>query len=206
MKRETIGVHALVSTTLTSFGAHVLAEYLDAEMERATGLAIPKRDGPRVQTTREVEMPLWELLKIFGRTMVSSARLPFEELEFLRHDSKDETECRIAKQSRIDVLADLLELAKAIGIGDPFKAPEIITVLARQYAAHVPPRVPSRPGYWWIDGDVVMVTEKDGKLSARVDGRRRPVSDDQPWQGPAILDARVRQAGSETDDDQDIPF
>ena len=206
MKRETIGVHTLVSTTLTSFGAHVLAEYLDAEMERATGQAIPKRDGPRVLTTREVEMPLWELLKVFGRTLVSSARLPFEEIEFLRSSSKEEATFRVAENSRTEALAALAELAKANGIGDPYKAPEIIVMLARQFAAHVPPRVPSRPGYWWIAGDVVLVTEKDGELFARINGRRRSVSDDQPWQGPAILDARVRQARSATDDDQDIPF
>lgn len=202
MKRETIGIHTLVEAKLTSFGAHVLAEYLDAETERATGQPNPKRDTQRVPTQRDVEMPLWELLKVFGPHMVSSARLPFEDLGFFRPESKEETTCRVAEHSRTQALDDLRELAKAIGIGDAYKSPEIIAMLARQFANHVQPRVPSGPGYWWIRGEVVKVTEKDGALSARINGRRRSVSDEQPWQGPAIIDARVRRVT----DDQDIPF
>jgi len=202
MKRETIGVHTIVAARLTAFGAHVLAEYIDAESERATGQANPKRDTTRVPTQRDVEMPLWELLKVFGPHTVSSARLPFEELEFLRPESKEEMTCRVAENSRTQALGDLRDLALAAGIGDAYKSPEVIGALARQFAAHVPPRVPSWAGYWWIGVDVVKVTEKDGALSARINGRRRSVSDEQPWQGPAMLDARVRQAT----DDKDIPF
>jgi hypothetical protein len=202
MKRETIGVHMLVEAKLTPFGAHVLAEYLDAETERATGKANPKRDTPRAPTQRDVEMPLWELLKVFGPHMVSSARLPFEDLEFSRRDSKEEATIRVAEHSRTQALDDLRSLATAIGIGDDYKAPEIIAMLSRQFAAHVPPRVPSGPGYWWIGGEVVKVTEKDGVLSARINGRRRSVSDEQPWHGPAIIDARVRRPTN----DEDIPF
>lgn len=205
MKRETIGVHTIVAVRLTDFGAKVLAEYLDVETERATGKASPKRDTPRVPTRRDVDMPLWELLKIFGPHTNSSVRLPFEDLEFVRPESKEEATFRVAENSRTQALGDLRELALAVGIGDAYKAPEVVATLTRQFAAHVPPRVPTEAGYWWIGGDVVKVTAKDGVLSARLNGRRRRVSREQPWQGPAMLDARVPRVPRALDD-EDIPF
>lgn len=204
MKRETIGSHTLVEVRLTPFGAHVLAEYLDAETTRATGQANPKRNGDdrSVPSWRDVEMPLWELMKVFGPHTVSSARLPFEDVGYARQESREERTHGVAERERSQALDDLRALAKAIGIGNAFQAPEVVAMLARQFAAATPPRVPNASGYWWLSDEVVKVSCADGALTARINGRRRAVSEDQPWRGPAIADARVPKVENE----EDIPF
>jgi hypothetical protein len=199
MKRQDIGIHTLVEAKLTPFGAHVLAEYLEAQTPPDRVQKGDRDTRPAVQ--RSVEMPLWELLKVFGHHTVSSARLPFEDLGFAREESKEERTHRDAERSRSQALDDLRDLAKAVGIGNAFMAPEIIAMVARQFAANVPPRVPNRAGHWWLGEDVVKVTEADGILSARINGRRRIVSAEQPWRGPATVDPRVRAQV-----DEDIPF
>jgi hypothetical protein len=204
MKREDIGAHTIVEAKLTPFGAHVLSEYLKAESppDRGREPGDGRSADIRPPSQRNVEMPIWELLKIFGPHTVSSARLPFEDLSFGRQESKEERTHRDAERSRSQALDDLRDLAKAVGIGNAFMAPEIIAMVARQFASYVPPRVPNRSGYWWLGEDVVKVTEADGVLSARTNGRRRIVSAEQPWRGPAIVDARVRKP----ENDEDIPF
>jgi hypothetical protein len=202
MKREDIGAHTIVEVKLTPFGVHVLAEYLKAESppDRVTN---GDRDI-RPPFQRSVEMPIWELLKVFGPHTVSSARLPFEDLSFGRQESKEERTHRDAERSRSQALDDLRDLAKAVGVGNAFMAPEIIAMVARQFAANVPPRVPNSAGFWWLGDEVVKVRrEQDGELTARINNHRRTVLDDQPWRGPAIADARVRKVEN---DEQDIPF
>jgi hypothetical protein len=170
MKRETIGIHTVVAAKLTHFGALVLERYIDTETERATGQQNPKREGPSPQLRRDVEMPLWELMKVFGPSLVSSARQP------------------------------LGALAKAVGVAGGFVAPELVAHLARHYAADAPPRVPNAGGFWWVGAEVVKVSkEPNGNLTARINGRRCAVSEKQPWRGPAIVDARVCKAESDED-------
>lgn len=202
MKRQDIGIHTIVEAKLTPFGAHVLREYIDTEAERA-GHPNRKPDRPGPPAARSVEMPLWELLKIFGPHSVSSARLPFEDLGFGRPESREETTCREAERQAVNAREDLRMLAKTLGITDDYKAPEQVSVAVRQFCHAEPPRVPDAPGWWWLGDEVVHVKiGLDGALSARLNGRRRPVIEDQPWRGPAMIDPRVRAQG----DDADIPF
>lgn len=147
-------------------------------------------------------MPLWELIKIFGPHMVSSARACFEEINFGRPASKEEQSVRQAELGQRQAVEILNDLAKAVGIAGGFVAPELVAHLVRQFIAAAPPRVPNKAGYWWLSDEVVKVTSEDGALTARINGRRRAVSDEQSWRGPAIIDARVRKPES----DEDIPF
>jgi hypothetical protein len=202
MKRETIGIHTVVEAKLTSFGAHVLAAYIDAETERATGQPNPKREGQSQPPRREVEMPLWELIKVFGPHLVSSTRQAFDELCFVRVESKEERAYRDAERGQQRAIEDLADLAKAVGVASGFVAPELVVHRARQFAAAIPHRVPNEAGYWWLGSEVVKVSSENGALTARINGRRRAVSNEQPWRGQAIVDARVPKV----ENDEDIPF
>lgn len=203
MKRQDIGIHTIVEAKLTPFGVHVLAEYIDTEAERA-GHPNQKRDrpGPPAGAGRSVEMPLWELLKVFGPCTVSSARLPFEDLSFGRDETREERTAHEAERLAANAQDALRVLAKTLGITDDYKAPEQVSVAVRQFCNVEPPRVPNAPGWWWLDGSVVRVIEQGGKLLVRLSSRLKPINDEQPWRGPAIVDPRVPKPV----DDEDVPF
>jgi hypothetical protein len=195
MKPESIGIHTVVEVKMTSFGAHVLAAYLDTETARATGQPTPKLEGQSFPR-RNVEMPVWELIKVFGSQMVSSTMPMFEEICFAREESAIEMRAGEAERLRSQAHHDLRRLADALGI--PVYTHDQLSVSVHAFCNDAPPRVPNSAGYWWHGEDVVKVEDGE-RLTARINGRRRPVTDEQPWRGPAVVDTRV--FGSE-----DIPF
>jgi hypothetical protein len=197
MKREDIGIHTIVKIELTPFGHEVLDDYLDHEDERA-GRPVRERQSLNPGVKRTVEMPLWEVMKVFGPSMVSSARLPFVFLGYFRNDAREERERLETERLASDTQEVLCNLAKALGIADDYKAPEQVRVAATMFCACAPPRVPNGPGWWWFGRSVIQVVERDGKLIARLNGRTKPISDAQPWRGRAIVDPRVPM--------DDIPF
>lgn len=202
MTPQDITIHTIVEAELTPFGAHVLAEYIEAQSPPDR---ISKGDrDTRPPMQRSVGMPLWELLKVFGPHTVSSAKLPFEDLSFLRSESKAERSAREAERICVAAQNELRKLAVALGIADDYKAPEQVSVAVRQFIIARPPRVPNAPGLWWLGDDVVRVTavEVDGELSVRIRGRWKPVNAEQPWRGRAIVDARVPKPEA----DEDVPF
>jgi hypothetical protein len=201
MKRISIGPHTIIEVELTPFGAHVLAEYMEAEDKRA-GHPSPERARSSVRSGA-IEMPLWEVLKIFGSRTVSSTRLPFESVTVMRSESREERDLHEVERRAAAAYEGLRNIAKALGISDDYKAPEQVINSVSMFCIYSPPRVPNAPGWWWLGDSPVKVFEKDGKLVAQsMNGRTKPISDAQPWRGPAIVDPRVRKQ----DDDSDIPF
>jgi hypothetical protein len=208
MKSEKLGLHTIVHVELTPFGESIYRRYMDAEFERAKGQGKPTEQagepGRPPKVGRELELPMWELLKIFGPTMVSSTRMPFDgAIHFSRIDSPEEERAEHDRRRATAAEATLAELAGAMQISTGYDAPELVVAKVRGYINRKPAAVPDGEGPWWLGSEVMQVRRVNGELVVTRHGRRKPVDSLEGWGGLAIRDPRVRP---QTEDGEDIPF
>lgn len=124
-----IDIHQPFEVRLSSYGEHIWREYVAAENERA-GVDQQRREreaqvGARLRppVPRVLELPFWELLRIFGPAMRTSTLSPFTSIETVAPIPGEYVQAH-----RRAILLDRLVRAlgsKLVGTDD-YKAPELV--------------------------------------------------------------------------------
>lgn len=201
---NSIDQNQCVAVRLSAYGRHVYREYMQVEIDRA-GIERkrdhPDQRKPATAVQQTLELPFWEMMRIFGPATRSTTLLPIEEIEVA--SSFEEISRR---KDHAAALEELRAVAAKIGLVDAYKAPESARARLNAWVkTHVPSR-PTGPGWWWLGARPVKVeSTAKGLVYAQANGRRKPVDLDADWRGPACMDPRVHTE-PKRNDDEDIPF
>ena len=185
---QEISMHDHVTVVLGPAGKEILGRYIGQVVGSASAQF-------------KLTVPLWELFKIFGCEIATSFRLPFDELETSRVQSRGEAFSAATSEA-------LRTLASALGLANDYTAPEDVRANVENWSRRGPSATPDGPGQWWLDGAVVTVErvyKPERLVYVRRNGHRSDVGDVTGWGGPALRDPRVVY-DAPSSEDEDLPF